>query len=571
MSSSYPKNVIAGSLALLAAFGWNNNQRLQQPKSYSKATTLLFDVGPLALATLGTWWLLKAGSNIKVGITHKLGISLPVEPECSDKITYRRRLGLLERWYVAHSRTGMHTGFSIALELEPSPGLEPPSLDDMRQILTRVSNKFPWLRAKVKRDGVAGIDSRESLTEVNGALQQRIWGDDLYLEISSPLASTKKSTHDLFDLREATLPVGLDPKEGLQRILEEEGAKEWHDNNPESPLWRATLVKETGGNFMLVLSFHHLIVDGIGATSVAQAIIDESSAVSFKVDTPLDTLETISPPMEDMVDTVPTIRHLLIPVLLDMFPSLTPYLKPPHWQGLTDHKNDKSVGRQSQMSLCSMIMDGDQLSRACQRMNVTVNSLCVATLCRAIAVTSGEKDAKSKVNLLKVQIAKNERCNCDLLPSDLGAYLSGPQVYVSAPTASSIESIAYSFQRKLYASFHSAAMDIGLCKFISQDWIEFARKFAKQEPNGIHDSLEFSNLGKVQLKGTNADWKLQSFWFSQGRRETGAAITVTVARNREDGSEIQAVLSSFPQAVSREMLEQISRAWEKEMKCAIGM
>jgi hypothetical protein len=29
-----------------------------------------------------------------------------------------RRLGLLERWYVAHSRDGTHTGFVLCLELE---------------------------------------------------------------------------------------------------------------------------------------------------------------------------------------------------------------------------------------------------------------------------------------------------------------------------------------------------------------------------------------------------------------------------------------------------------------------
>ena len=580
-------NVICGSLALLAAMGLNRNKNQSLQPNKSTSVSLLMDTAPLTLAALGSWWLLKAIGNIKVGISHKLGTPMTIEAGDSDKVTYRRRLGLLERWYVAHSRTGMHTGFTVAIELEPKTGQAAPSLKDIRQILQRVSHSFPWLRVKVKRDGILGIDSRKTLTAVTGTPQQKIWGDDLYVETLGTSQASGKDTNRLFGLREVILPSGEDDNKGLRSILEEEGATAWQDENPNAPMWRAIMVKKQGrASFTLVLSFHHLIVDGIGATAIAQAVVNESNTLTSPENVPSNVSEELSPPMEDVMDTVPTLGHLLTPVLLDQFPSLTRYLKPPHWQGLTKHNKDKSLERKSQMTICSISLDGNGLSQTCQRMNVTVNSLCVANLCKAIANTIGEEEEHASAAMtsdlsngsnnnshvrFKVQVAKNERGNCALLPKDLGVYLSGPQVYVTAAATCSTESIASSFQRKLYASFRGSAMDLGLCKFISEDWISFARKFAKHEPNGIHDSLEFSNLGTVRLKDASSDgWNVRGFWFAQGRRETGAAITATIARNEKDGSNIRAVLSSIPQAVPRETLEKISQVWGQEMRNVVG-
>ena len=112
-------------------------------------------------------------------------------------------------------------------------------------------------------------------------------------------------------------------------------------------------------------------------------------------------------------------------------------------------------------------------------------------------------------------------------------------------------------------------MDIGLCPFISEDWIQFARKFANGRPNGITDSIEFSNIGKVRLKASGA-WEVKDFWFAQCRKDTGAAIIVTVARHGEAGENVRAILSSFPQAVPRESLADIARAWEQELQLVVG-
>ncbi|CAB9530230.1 Conserved hypothetical protein [Seminavis robusta] len=584
-----------GTAALSMAIGWNRN-------SPSLFKTTVDSSVPWLLSTLGGWWLLKALGSVPIGISHKLGTKLGTHNNSNNNTeNNKRRLGFLERWYVAHSRSGMHTGFLIALELESSnTETSLLSLEDTRQILRRVCQKFPWLRVKLKRDGVDGIDSREFLKPASSSSTETentngLWGDDLYVQVLSP----QQPSGDFFAFRQVVVEKESNIPEVLERTLEEESTQEWHDEDPSAPLWRATVLSTADNphRFSLILAFHHLIVDGVGSTSIAQAILDEMNSQTPNGNKSTDDEATINnnplaPPMEDLMDTVPTLSHLLIPVLLDRFPSLETYFKPIHWKGLTKHD---AGARQSTMVCCPISLNGQQLAKVCEDMKFTFNSLCVATLCKAIAKTVGnqkehisaamtttQNNGINSVNF-KVIVAKNERNNCHpVKPDDLGVYLSGPQVYVSccssnnnATTTNKAEyqSIASSFQQRLRALYRAAAMDMGLCVFIPGDWIPFASKFAKNEPNGINDSIEFSNLGKVRFttnNGTPNKWNVKDFWFAQGRRETGAAIIATITRSGEAGEEIRAVMSAFPQAVPRTTLAQIADTWKSDLELLVG-
>lgn len=556
-ASTARDNAVYGMLALSVALGLKQNNPSKLPSAVTNGLGI-------ALTALGSWWMLRAVGNIKIGVTRKLGVPL------DSKGGYKRRLGFLERWYVAHSRSGQHTGFSIALELEADPE-HYPTLLDIRKILQRLSQKYPWLRVKVRRDGVNGVDSRESLKSNED--KEGYWGDDLYLE-----AQDAKSNVDLFALREVEILHDADYLEAFQKVLNEEGSTEWHDEDPNAAMWRATLLRQPGpigkrSRFSLVLSFHHLIMDGIGSAALAQAILDESSVPN---EAPSNLPQELGAPMEDLMDTVPTLHHILLPILLDRIPSLTPYFKPPHWKGATSHREDS---RQCQVLCCPLALDGEQLKGACRKMNITANSLAVAALCKAVAKTvAGEDFHKSSAMTtkggstsvrFKVQVAKSERGSCNLLPTQHGTYVSGPQVYVAASDNDSHDwrSIGASFQRKLRASYKGAAMDIGLCPFISEDWIDFAKKFAKGEPNGVNDSFEVSSLGKVKLEDS-AKWIVRNFWFSQGRKGTGAGLIFSMARSGSLGGDISAVFSAFPQAVPMDTLEQIAQAWKQEMQMA---
>lgn len=573
MSSPAQVNAFYGSVALSLALGLSRTEST----ATKKFPTMVSNCFCLAFSAVGCWYLTKAVANIKIGITRTLGI--PLE---SHQKGYKRRLGFLERWYVAHSRSGQHTGFMFAIELESAP--ENATLANIGSILRRVSSKCPWLRTKVKRDGVNGVDSKESLDVVNSEKTKdksttSIWGDDLYFEVQDP------SNNDaFFGLREVVLSDDVKLTEGLQQILEEEGAKEWHDEDPDQHLWRVTVVRQSAKsdekrvNFSLILAFHHGIMDGIGSIAVVQNFLDESSGPE---DEPNDNPQMLSPPMEDFMPTVPTLGHILLPVLLDRVPSLTPYFKPSHWQGVATH--DTTMARQSQLVACPMSMDGEKLKAACRRMNLTVNSISVATLSKAIAKTIGNKnehkspaisiDHGSATVRFKVLVAKSERANCNLPSGDHGAYVSGPQVYVtassSADTTNECQIIGTSFQKKLRTSYRAAAMDMGLCPFIQEDWIQFAKKYAKGKPNGVSNSFEFSNLGKIKFEEPDT-WAVKDFWFAQGHKDAASAVTATVVRHGPLGENIRAVLSSFPEAVPRETLQEIAETWEREMQLIVA-
>ena len=256
-----------GILFLCTAVGWM--RRCRHPNGDTSSTTLLLWATPPWLWTgLGAWWLVRALTNIRVGVTRSLGTIL------ESSTAFQRRLGFLERWYVAHSRAGVHTGFLLALELEAShkaattalSSTSPMiSMEDMWQTLHRVSQRFAWLRVKVKRDGVQGIDSRTSLG--NSEDGKGVWGDDLYLDA---VDANNPTIDSVFELRQVQIDEhnGSDFQQSLQHILEEESVKEWHDEDPNQCLWRAILV--TGPShkqLTLILAFHHLICDGLGGRS----------------------------------------------------------------------------------------------------------------------------------------------------------------------------------------------------------------------------------------------------------------------------------------------------------------
>jgi len=288
------------------------------------------------------------------------------------------------------------------------------------------------------------------------------------------------------------------------------------------------------------------------------------------------------------MDTVPTLGHIVMPVLFDRFPALKRYLQPPHWRGAVQHHQEGSR-RQSRMVRVTLLENGADLvalrTRLLKPTGITVNSFCVATLSKAVAAAVVQNrshwgpamdPATGRVRL-KIMIATNERpqntkkntSTMDIRPSDLGTYLCGSQLYfsVSVPRGDGNRNdwlvMAKQFQRDLKRSRSSAAMDVGLCAFIQEDWIQFVHKSDNNAPNGIEDSLEISNLGMVELPhegNNNNNWIVDRLWFAQGRKVTGPGITVTIAGTQNG---LTAVLSAFPQAVEPPMLNSIAKEWKK--------
>ena len=80
----------------------------------------------LVAAAVGSssYLLLRALGRVKLlgGKKKPMGVDCSHPPDANRNKAGARRLGFLERWYVAHSRAGMHTGFVVGMEVRlPHP------------------------------------------------------------------------------------------------------------------------------------------------------------------------------------------------------------------------------------------------------------------------------------------------------------------------------------------------------------------------------------------------------------------------------------------------------------------
>lgn len=572
---------------------------------------------PLPVAILGaagSCLLLQALGRVKVRLkSRQQQLGVPVElnhPRCCCEAAARRnssrRLGLLERWYVAQSRAGTHTGFCLCLELQVAADAAP-GVAELRHRLFQVSRKFLWLRCKVRRDGVgvaggnnsnkkntAGggnsfVDSRVGLSSAtaNAASDQEnssaVWGDNLYVEEVADLCQPSTRTvvlEEPYCSLTTRTAAAVGNSSGLQRVLEEEHVKEWHDEDPSKPMWRVTMVKwkDSPRKFALVLSFHHLISDGMGALQVAQAVIQndavsESEVSDATLSKELSDSALLPKPLEDVMDTVPSIYHLLLPVLLDRFPRLAAVYNSLDWRGNPVHcelSNDTCEKRSTQLVCISLLEDDASRMTAlrdyCAKQGLSDNAVVVAALTKAVAkVVVGGANSKMNRVRLKIAVAADERRRRakTIAYTELGAYVTGPHLHLTVGEDDSVVSTAARFACKLRTALESSPMDIGLCAFIKEDWIDYSRKLCFQKPNGVHESLDLSLLtGIGDLTGGSSAWTLNNLWFAQGRLGFGAAIGVSVAGT---DTVLNATMSSFPEAVSRNTLEDIARAWKLEL------
>lgn len=502
---------------------------------------------PVLLGAAGSFLLLQAFGRVKVGVVRRQW--------GADAPNGGRRLGLLERWYVAHSRSGTHTGFCLCMELE-APAEGAPTIGELRRRLFAVSQRFSWLRRKVRRDGVNGVDSRISLDR-----GKALWGDDLYVIEMAELC--QPSTRTVMLQEQYRSPCAA--SSGLRRILEEESVKIWHDEDPSKPLWRVTLVKweDNPSKFALVLSFHHILTDGMGALQVARAVCDRSRDDGTPVGaSPAD----IPPPMEDVMYTVPSLSHMLLPVLCDRFPRIAAVLCPSHWRGNPVHRecSDDSE-RSTQLACITLFSDASQsaeLRAFASKQGLSYNTVLMAALAKSVASVGCGRDRVC----LQIQVPADQRRRRANVPySDLGSYVTGPQFYLNVHKANNIVTIGRAVATRLRCALESAHMDIGLISFISGNLIGYFRQRRLDKPNGVNISLEISLLPGIADQ-QNGAWAVRNLWFVQGHLGLGPAVMVSVAGS---GAGLNAALTSFPEVVSRKILGDIAIAWKHELAVVI--
>jgi hypothetical protein len=561
--------------------------------------SLLGIASTLSFATiLVLYGLVRTVGQIKVGPERgPLGVAID-----GPRRRRSRRLGWLERWYVAHSRAGTHTGFCLLLELElkHSSGLLFTNVTEVAVVQTcgQVSRRFAWLQCRVRRNGVAGVDSRQSLSQQalngGGGGGGAVWGDDLYVE------------HVVDNNDEPCLPsirtVALDESDWtlesrgskLHQILQDESIKEWHDEDPSQPLWRVTLVHcqkgdkdspqpaTNGTHFALILSFHHLITDGMGALQVARAIVEIGGGMDRETDGPSRSVKDppeLPQPMEDVMDTTPRLSHLLLPIFMDRCPRLASMILPSYWKGNSCHCSAVAAEDRSTCMVCiQLVSSSSQLAALCRyganHGHLSVNTILTAALLRSLAQVAHTNDTDPVHFAIEVAAdERRRRVAADIPYNQLGTYVTGPKVHATVrPNKDGIVTIGRSFAHRLAKALAVTPYHIGLLPFINGDWIEWSRQKCKSSiPNGVRDSLSLSFLTNVDrslvVAASDSQWNVRHVWLAQGCRGHGPAVRASVAGTEDY---INVTLAAFPHAVSTEKLQRIALAWKQELATIHG-
>jgi hypothetical protein len=550
----------------------------------------------------GVWFLLQRLGRVRIGLTRTLGLAVDGE----EPQGHGRRLGLLERWYTAHSRRGNHTGLTLAVEFrlvappdaphdpharkKPQGLSRPPTMEELHSILHRVALRMPMLRARMHRDGVTGVDATARLVPptrlapenkqppATGTEAGGLWGDDIYLWVPPHDDGTRDYVHIEERCIQGDDRVG--EARGLRAVLEEQNSISWHDEDPSRPLWRVVLVRwkeSPAAKFALVLSFHHAITDGMGATAVVQAIMEES----VRQDNPPPDEEIlcrqIPPPMEDILDTVPRLHHMWRPVLLDRLPLLAPLLAPRAFSG----RPKKKMVRPFHDSIVCLALCPDaqvqRLRRQCRERHVTLHAALVAALCKAVAIHvqahpadfqgSSGKSVLDASLLFRVNSPVNERKQCrpPSALAELCCRISATDLFLRVGPRSKLATVDQKFMANLQQARVEAPMIIGLTAFISGDWLTFSDRRLEHNGGDALETIDASNLGVVSCEWPpQATWKVQDFWLVHGRQNPAPALKACWVTTQ--GGNLNLTLSSLPQHFTREDLLSIAAHYQVLLK-----
>ena len=237
----------------------------------------------------------------------KIGIRRKLE---TPRMKNGRRLGLLNNGMFLIRVQDTTLAFLWRFKWNPTPNTFTSATDTNKSLnaVSVVASQGPLRWSGWCRFSAGRLSSPSTVSST----VESLWGDDLYFTIQ------QDETKDCFDLREETMQQNDSSgmTGGLAHVLEQGGRTELHDEDPNSCLWRAVLAKSKTTP-ILVLSFHHLITDGMGPAAVLLAIIEENGAAATT--TIRQDASLLPPPMEGVLDTVPRLSHLLVPVLLDRF------------------------------------------------------------------------------------------------------------------------------------------------------------------------------------------------------------------------------------------------------------
>ncbi|CAF1011858.1 unnamed protein product [Didymodactylos carnosus] len=333
------------------------------------------------------------------------------------------------------------------------------------------------------------------------------------------------------------LPISYVKRENddtVREILENENNKPFQFNE-QTPLWRIIIVaSEISSDFEIIVSFHHVICDGISSMIFFQTFVkylNDCQTISSD-DFPLLDLYLEQDQALDQIciGKLPSLSSILLKLIEKLFIPhiLHSYLFPKtYWTGnvqLTGVESNKTC-------LLSFMLDSNKLNLLylqCKQNQTTVHAALVASILLAIIEFNQHENLEL---LCGSAISMRKYCQPIISDNQLGIFISSANTchFLNSSSIPNFWLLAQNVKQQLNEQILNEALPIvKLMKFV-RNWNEYVLEERKRLPNGKQASISLSNVLQwnfADININNSKWKIVNGGFTQSADIIGGIFSV---------------------------------------------
>jgi hypothetical protein len=332
-----------------------------------------------------------------------------------------------------------------------------------------------------------------------------------------------------------TLPVRIiertnddEDNEFLDKTVEDESNMAFVFD-PNSPLWRITLIVSSGSNiFDMILTINHAIGDGISGMAFFTSFIEclsEKTTPTFSLNNDRSSHELIpsNSPSSSSSFLSKIIEKIPIPNFLSQY-----FFPKTYWTGNTQLIGDEPFQtRLVSFELSPTILHS--LHKKCRNEQTTIHTALLSSLLLSITDVFGKRNMEFRCGT-----AVNIRRFCQPIISNqqMGVFVSAAESYHYIPYCPNLLDLFWRLARQIKEQINeeieqAASPMIESMESIS-DWEEVLKTERKTLPNGYENSVDISNLLRWSFGSNDSSWKILHGGFTQSASIIGSAFTVNV-------------------------------------------
>jgi hypothetical protein len=332
-----------------------------------------------------------------------------------------------------------------------------------------------------------------------------------------------------------TLPVRIiertnddEDNEFLDKTVEDESNMAFVFD-PNSPLWRITLIVSSGSNiFDMILTINHAIGDGISGMAFFTSFIEclsEKTTPTFSLNNDRSSHELIpsNSPSSSSSFLSKIIEKIPIPNFLSQY-----FFPKTYWTGNTQLIGDEPFQtRLVSFELSPTILHS--LHKKCRNEQTTIHTALLSSLLLSITDVFGKRNMEFRCGT-----AVNIRRFCQPIISNqqMGVFVSAVGSYHYIPYRQNLVDLFWRLARQIKEQINeeieqAASPMIESMESIS-DWEEVLKTERKTLPNGYENSVDISNLLRWSFGSNDSSWKILHGGFTQSASIIGSAFTVNV-------------------------------------------